>query len=243
VCKWKSKLGMYGKLNILKALVTECMDECAIQQHLSIYFFDSNTKQSFEKIKLQSSLDLPVSVKCVLIQSFDDMEFWRQRDLQRRKSYVHESYQSKCMLCSEGILPCNDITKCHKCSRPMHTRCNDIHMEEGDGLCPNCDTFLDCDISFDSMSLSTGASLKSVLRPTKALRTNNDDSTLDSFDDVIARDCELSTFFFSSFPREAGMDDTSVDITIESLLHFKVIEYSNSPVMSFDNESVQSIKP
>ena len=239
VRKFKRKQGVYGKLHILKTLVTECMDLCALQQSLSIYFFDINTKQSFEKIKLESNLDLPVSVKCVLIQSIEDLEFWRKRDLPQKKSSDHELYQGECMLCSKKLMLCDNITKCHKCCRPMHTRCNDIHAEEGDGLCPNCDTFLDCDISFDSMPLPTDTSLKSaLLKPVKAVHINDDNSSLDSFEDVIARDWEISTFFVQSLHQENDMDDTSVDISIESLLHFRVIEYSNTPVMSFGDYSV-----
>jgi hypothetical protein len=238
--KLKNKRGVYGKLHILKALVTECKDLCESQQTLSISFFDILTKLSFDNLKLESDLDLPVSVTCVLIQSVEEMAFWKKRELKRKKSSNAKLYQGECMLCSKKITNCDQITKCHKCSRLVHERCNDIHAEEGDGLCPHCDTFLDCDISFDSASLSSEASPMSVLKPDKASNINDDESSLDSFDNLIPSEMRKSFFFVPSLHREGIMDDSSDDVTIESLLHFKVIEYSNSPVMSFDDESVQS---
>lgn len=155
--KLKRKQGACGKLSILKAMVTECQDvydrdKGSNNTDLKIYFFDEKQKDSFEKVKLASGIDLPEQVSYEVVESVEAMPFWRDRGNKKKSSESDEedevAVSSDCMLCSRAIKDGEASVVCNQCQRQVHEICNDLHAEEGDGLCPNCDALLDCSASF-----------------------------------------------------------------------------------------------
>ena len=199
--KLKSKRGVVGKLGILKALVTECEDTFMDSSDLTIYFFDEKTKASFEKIKLESGLDLPERVRSVKVRSFEDMLFWKDRG-NKKQGHLHDnemreadgqSISKDCMLCSRPVHADEQSVTCSECLRQVHAICNDVHAEEGDGLCPRCDALLDCDsASLESEEVSscddeTDKEPSQLARGLEGLRVyQDDDLSIDSVDELLA---------------------------------------------------------
>lgn len=200
--KLKSKRGVFGQLSILKTLVTECEDTYVDASDLTIYFFDEKTKASFEKIKLESGLDLPERVRSVQVGSLEEMLFWKDRG-NKKQSHLEEeeeiierldrSIPLDCILCSRPIQIEEQFVACPECLRQMHGICSDVHSDEGDGLCPRCDALLDRDgASFESEEFSsdeddTDPKPSQITRSLQGLRIyEHDDLSIDSFDELLA---------------------------------------------------------
>lgn len=198
----KRKRGVFGKLSILKALVTECNDVYDVYQdapNLRLYFFDEKIMASFEKIKLESGLDLPERISCHQIESYEEMPFWKDRGSksqnldEENEEVIGDSLPKDCMLCCRPIKLEEQIVTCRQCHRHVHDICSDVHAEEGDGLCPRCDSLLDCDASYQSVDSSS------------------DDGDADSISMRIAKDgfldpqdADLSSVSFEDFLAPAG---------------------------------------
>jgi len=147
--KIKRKRGIIGQLYMLKILLTECENDL-YNSNLTVYFFDERDKASFERITLESFLPLPDCVGIQLLQSFEEMPFNSNR--KKKKQNTHDD----CLLCCRPITSVEPCVTCNECHRKIHDICADIHAKEGDGLCPLCETLLDCDhsvtVSIDSLS-------------------------------------------------------------------------------------------
>ena len=199
--KLQGKRGVFGQLSILKTLVTACEDTFVDASILTIYFFDEKTKGSFEKIKLESGLDLLERVRSVQVGSLEEMVFWKDRGNKRQRNQEEEeiiesqdrSIPNDCMLCSRPILVDEQFAECPECLRQMHAICNDVHADEGDGLCPRCDAVLDCDeASFETEEFSsdedeTAPKASDITSSLEDLRIyQHDDLSFDSFDELLA---------------------------------------------------------
>jgi hypothetical protein len=137
-------------------------------EDLNIYFFDESKRKVFETVELESKLVLPSHTEYRLVESVKDMPFWADRGTKTKKKkqeqIAHEekdeasneneppSKREDCMLCSRPIKSDDGdvVVTCNDCSRKVHGMCADIHADEGDGMCPHCDAFLDVDISLPS---------------------------------------------------------------------------------------------
>ena len=211
--KLKNKRGVVGKLGILKALVTECEDTFVDASDLTIYFFDEKTKASFEKITLESGLDMPERVRSIQVGALEDMIFWKDR---KNKKQTHSEENKDCMLCSRPIHTDEQYVTCRECLRQIHAICNDVHAEEGDGLCPRCDALLDCDsASLESEDYSSGEDVTD-LNPNEIARgleclsiDQHDDLSIDSVDELLA-------------PPAMALKGTKLRLSLDSLDDFAI---------------------
>jgi hypothetical protein len=198
----KRKRGVFGKLSILKALVTECEDVYQDAPNLKIYFFDEKIKVSFEKIKLESGVDLPESVSCHHIESYEQMPFWNDRGRKNQNNYEEnkevtgDKLPKDCMLCCRPIKFEEQFVTCRECLRHVHDICNDLHAEEGDGLCPRCDTLLDCDTSYQNVESSSDErdtdSISMRIAKVDFSDSQDDDRSSDSLEELLAPACTFS---------------------------------------------------
>lgn len=184
-------------------------------ENLTIYFFDDAKKEVFESVQLDSNFELPDHTSYRSVKSVEDMPFWANRAAGKKKtkkgllrSAAEKNEASKenvspntrdCMLCSRPIKSDDGdtVVTCHDCSRQAHGICADIHADEGDGMCPQCDAFLDIDISLSSKGEDNS-------NKSDHLSDNDSASASDITDD-------LQKLHFDKADEETSSDDSSSD--------------------------------
>lgn len=175
--------------------MTECEDVCKDVSNLTIYFFDEKNKKTFENIKLESGLDLPDRISYQHVDSFEEMLFWKDRGGKKKSQNEEDQEQQPkdCMLCSRPIKG-EEFVTCHECLREVHGICNDVHADEGDGLCPFCDAQLDCEISLADERVELSSDEDDNISETMQIVENlndlsfdhDDQQSVDSFDELLA---------------------------------------------------------
>lgn len=147
--KIRRKRGIAGQLYMLKVLLTECETDL-YKSNLTVYFFDEKDRASFESIKLDSFLPLPDCVDIQLVQGVEEMPFYSNRNKKKKKNMdicCMDNLHEDCLLCSRPVTKNEPYVTCSECEGKIHDICADIHAEEGDGLCPQCETLLECNDS------------------------------------------------------------------------------------------------
>ena len=132
-----------GQLWILKTLICDCA-KLYDHEPLTINFFSTKTKSSFENIQLESRSPLPDNISVCVRNSVEEMSFYQYKKSKKKKSQTQNPCPRKiintmplpsprngkcqdCMWCHRSIK--EESLSCEWCGESMHKICAEIYFE------------------------------------------------------------------------------------------------------------------
>ena len=202
------KLGVNGKLNILKTLINECENLCNTKQ--TIFFFETRWMTAFEKISTESmGVHLPSRVTMQVIATVQEMPFWIDRGIRtardcsfqdsvsssdsedivpkKDKNLPERPHQLDCSMCCRQFTEQEEAIGCNSCYRRFHEICLDMDKEAREGFCPRCmgDLAWQC---VDNASTSTDTAAVADILDGLSLSGSKEDSIYHSMNSSLRYD-------------------------------------------------------